>query len=775
MIWKFVFLLIFLLFTSTRAEISITTVDFLKEVGVDVNAAGPLLVQADPDRNRIVVANTLSSSVSILDGKNHSVMNIPIGKRVLQHLKSEALTLNKRTGDIYLISSKAFHIVSPETRSVKTIPTDVQFESIAVDEKTGNVFITGRESKAMGFYEAKSQVLKFRKWLNREEKLINLNQTPPPPIRKVIADNVLQRVVAIDGFSSTLFLFDPKNGKVMESRSIQLTGGGRWHLAGYNEKTHYLYIVVETDERKVIEAAKVDVTGEYEIIVQLPEYTEGVGISYNPKREEVYVPYDNHPSVHVVDFENGGQVEEIKIPAFGNDASAINVEDDILYIASWAHGEIDVIDLTKRKLTKRIEDLGIIPHMFTMSFNPKTNLLYFPKGATAVNGTFGAAVNVLDPVTEKCEKIHTGWAPIDFIEVVGRRSFLVFNTEDQLAEVDPDGHFEMHTLPYDYPIKATYSPEFNIYLSYGPHQSYWPTVYIWDAKNGILTIDKEDLSYYDRRIPRQAHEMALDTDGVLYFTQNNWGGEVQFLGRLLDEVRLFEPGQRIALGDTVVREITQRILEYDPEWHRMYLVRTGEGDDDSSILQVIDPDSQQVVKRILLGLTTTDLVFDDRNLYAVNFESNTVSIIDKQSFTIQEIETGDGPLKLCSCGGEVYVIHHLGNSIQEVKEDGKTFQLPFDGLPDNLFVWRDKVVITSHSSDGLFIMSFDPSDEVFTLLHQENYPYGDTRFDSGNVSFYVNGQFGDAIFSITQGKVDKDGRLWVTDFLSGKVFIFEGH
>ncbi|MFQ6618798.1 MAG: hypothetical protein ACE5QV_08940, partial [Fidelibacterota bacterium] len=35
------------------------------------------------------------------------------------------------------------------------------------------------------------------------------------------------------------------------------------------------------------------------------------------------------------------------------------------------------------------------------------------------------------------------------------------------------------------------------------------------------------------------------------------------------------------------------------------------------------------------------------------------------------------------------------------------------------------------------------------------------------------GQFGDALFAITRGRVDAGGRLWVTDFLSGKLFILE--
>ena len=101
------------------------------------------------------------------------------------------------------------------------------------------------------------------------------------------------------------------------------------------------------------------------------------------------------------------------------------------------------------------------------------------------------------------------------------------------------------------------------------------------------------------------------------------------------------------------------------------------------------------------------------------------------------------------------------------------YRLPYEGLPDNLFAWNGGVVITSHSSMALSIIRFDPDTEKFTLLHRQNYPYGDTRFDSGNVSFYMRGQFGDALFSITSGKTDASGRLWVSDFLSGRLFILE--
>jgi YVTN family beta-propeller protein len=767
-----VFLLLMAVPVCASAEYSVTEIDFLEKSGLEFNGAGPLLVQVDEARNRLITANTLSSSVSVIDCATGEVVNIPIAGRAFQHLKSESLTISAATGRIYLIGRNCFYIVDPDERSSRQITTGVQFESIAVDEKSGNVFMAGRESRKLGSYQASSGQLRMLDWLETEEELINLNATPPPPVRKVVADRSLGSIVAVDGLDPAIYIFDGKSGALKLSRPIALTAGGRWHLGGYNETSHHLYIVVETAERKVVEAARIDVTGSDDVIVPLPEYTEGVGVIYNRRREEVYVPYDNHPSVHVVDFGNGGELHEIMLPAYGNDGSAVDLESDTLYIASWAHGEIDVIDLEERKLVKRYPGLGIIPHMFTLAFNPNTGLVYFPKGASAVNGTFGSAISAFDPSTGEINKIYTGWAPIDLIEVESRGSFLVFNSEDTFAEVKADGSCETHRLPFDYPVRAVDSPEGDFYLSYGPHQSYWPAVYIWDAKNGVLTIDAGDLGLYDRRIPRQAHEMVLDRDGVLYFTQNSWGREEQFVGVMKDQVRLFNVNERLRLVDEVERETTQRILRYDETSHLLYLVRVGEMDEDPSVLQVIEPDSGRVLHRVEVGKTASDLVFDGEKIYLANFDSGSISVIDKADFSVAEVEAGEQPLKLCALAGSVYVIDHAGNRLIEVGGEG--WVLPTKGSPDNIFEWNGDLVITSHSSDRLFITSFDPGSGEFAVLHTLEYPYGDTSFDSGNVSFYLRGQFGDALFSITRGRTDSSGRLWISDFLSGKVCILSG-
>lgn len=766
-------LLLVLVCSRAFAQVSVRTVDFLETRGFSVNGAGPVLVRMDEARNRLIVANTLSSSVTVIDCETGTADNIPVGGRALQHLKNESLTLNRRTGEVYLIGARCFSVIHPDTRRAETVPTDVQFESVAVDERTGNAFLAGRESKEIALFKPGSRKLATKAWLEHREALINLNATPPPPIRKVVADGSLGQVFAVDGFTSTLFTLDARSAKVLASRSIPLASGGRWHLGGYDGETRSLFIVVETADRKVIQSAKIDAVGSNDIVVPMPGYTEGVGILYDPVRREVCVPYDNHPSVHVVSFENGGAIDEVAIPAYGNDASALDAENGILYVGSWAHGEVDVIDLNARRLVKRIEDMGIIPHMFAMAFNPRKNLVYFPKGASAVNGAFGAAVTALDPATEKTEKMLTGWAPIDLIEVPSRKSFFVFNSEDEFAEVRADGSYEIHKLPFDYPVRASPAPDGGVYLSYGPHQSYWPVVYIWGAKNGVLGIDTKDLGFYDRRIPRQAHEIVLDREGVAYFTQNNWGEEEQFIGILEDPVRLFDINRRIRLRDKVTREITQRILSYDAGRHALYLVKIGENDDDPSVLQVIDLEADSATHRVPLGRTATSLCDAGDKLFVSNFDSHTVSAIDKSSFAVETLATGKQPLRLCRLGSDVWVITHGDNSLERLTGELLSRKIPFRGAADNLISWNGKLVVTSHSDKALYIGEFDPANDSFTTLHRIDYPYGNTRFDTGNVSFYVRGQFGDALFALCEAKTDKDGRLWLTDFLSGKLFILE--
>jgi DNA-binding beta-propeller fold protein YncE len=754
---------------------TVRTVDFLSNLHLSVNGAGPLLVKADPDRNRVILVHTLTSSVSIIDGATHQVANIPLSGRVPQYFKAEALTLNRRLGTVFVLGNHCLHVVDPGRASAKTIPTTEQYESVAVEESSGLAVLAGRESRFLAVVDAAAGTVDRIPWTDWVEAAVNLNATPPPPFRKVVADAGLGRVFAVDGRTATLFEVDPNTRRILRQRPLALSAGGRWHLAGYNESAHALYLVTETVARVVVEAGRIDVTGGNDRIVRLPGLTEGVGITASAPRDELYIAYDNEPTVHVVDFKNDGALTEVALPAFGNDSAVVDETGGKLYIASWSRGEIDVVDLAKRKLDRRIEHLGIVPHMFSMAWNAANRRLYIPLGATAVNGSWGAALTELDPSSGETEKIRTGWAPVDLIQRPGHDSFLVFNSEDRMAEVSPDGTQQSRPLPRTYPLHAGPAPDGRVYLAYGHHQSYWPVVYIWGSRDGLLGLDPETWTWYDRRLPRQAHDMALDSAGRVYLLQNNWGKEEQFIAVLEDGVREWTPERRIRLGDELDRETTQRILRYDPELERLYIVRIAETDDQPGVFQAVDLRTRRVLHRALVGRTPTDLVVTAEAIFVANFDSDTVTRISRRDFVRREIAVGHQPLKLAAAGDRVLVLHHGERTLGAIDADGSFSRcdVPGEGRLDNLSVCGDTAFLTSHAPDAGEILAMPATGGTVTPVHRFAYPFGETGFDSRNTAFFMPGQFGDALFEITRLRTDSAGRVWITDFLSGRLFILQ--
>ena len=83
------------------------------------------------------------------------------------------------------------------------------------------------------------------------------------------------------------------------------------------------------------------------------------------------------------------------------------------------------------------------------------------------------------------------------------------------------------------------------------------------------------------------------------------------------------------------------------------------------------------------------------------------------------------------------------------------------------------MIITVHNPRELKVIEFDPATEKFTTMHTFKYPYGEVGYDTNNNSFYLSGQFGDGIYELNKIKTDSQGRIWITDFLSGRLFMIK--
>ena len=289
-----------------------------------------------------------------------------------------------------------------------------------------------------------------------------------------------------------------------------------------------------------------------------------------------------------------------------------------------------------------------------------------------------------------------------------------------------------------------------------------------------MGIGGKDLAYYDRRIPRLAQAMALSPAGALYALQNNWGDEKQFYVVLADEVRSPNQGDmRVELEDTVSRETTQRLVAYDPDRDWLLAARVGEKDEDPGILLVVDAKTGKVLKRLEVGPTPTGLAVDRDSIYVLSFDADILSVIRKADFSRRDLPCGDQPLKLALAEGVPYVINHGDNTLSELGPQGRLHRIPFPGRPDQIAGHDGLLLITSHSPGELFIISFDPRSKKFSLLHREKYPFGETGFGGNNSSFFVRGQFGDCLYDLSKIRTDALGRIWVSDFLSGKLFILD--
>jgi hypothetical protein len=244
---------------------------------------------------------------------------------------------------------------------------------------------------------------------------------------------------------------------------------------------------------------------------------------------------------------------------------------------------------------------------------------------------------------------------------------------------------------------------------------------------------------------------------------------------------------RVELEDTVSRETGQRLLEYDAATDWLLLARVGEKDGDPGILQVINAKNGKTVKRLEVGVTPTALAVDGENIYITGFDSNTLTVINKGDFSLRTLACGRQPLKIALAGGAVFVINHGDNTLCEFRLETpkgtaamkpewrpRAHRIPFPGRPDQAVWCQGRLWIASHSADELLLFTFDPATTKFTLRHREKYPYGEPGFAGNNSSFFLRGQYGDGIYDLCRVRAGAGTSVWVSDFLSGKVFVFDG-
>ncbi len=775
-------LILFFMIATVQAESpvrkNVVEVDFLKSLNLKYNAQGPHVLKADPVNRRIIIACVNSSVLAVIDDRTSAVQTIPIGTRMPRRFHSPSLAIDAGRHQVYLAGEKQVVEVNLQTEKSRQIALPADFETVAVDPTTGRAFLSGRNSGELVVITPEETKIKRIPYGLALPPLPWKAATPAPPIRNVLVNADKREVYIVDGANSELITFHADKLKLLKRRKLAIPTYTRWHQVGFDTQNGRIYFVLEDSNRVCAQALRIDTQQGQDITINLSgRYREPQGASCSINREEIYIPYDNHPFVQVVKFTQPAQVDSIDVPRFGMNASAVDEFRNRLWVTNWAQGTLYLIDLLTRKLVYTIPQFPIYPHTNHLAYIPASGNLYIPSGATMVNGTFGASVTEFKTLRNEFVEIQTGWGPVSMAPRPESDAFYVFSSDRQFASVAPDGQFTQHLLPYPYAHEAKLSPDSqSVYVAYGPHSSFWPTFYIGSTRNGILQIGKEPAELKDIILDRLAQGIEFDKMGNLWALQNTWGKENPFLSYFPVSGEMW---QRVTLEDPVENECVFRLLKSDPEWNLLYVVLVGERNNEPGRLHIIDTRKLTEFLALPVGINPTDLCVQPKTneIIITSFDSDSVTFIERGFFQMKRMYSGKQPIACAADAsrGLTYILNHGSKSLTIYDKQISHVPLPAEYLPNNILVDENSgtVFITAHQANQMKLLTYDPDSKQVSTLLGRAYPYGEVTFEQSNSAFAERAQWADAIFRITQMQIDAQKRLWVTDYLAGKLWIVQ--
>jgi len=771
-------LIIILIEFSVPGLAKITEVDLLQHGGLDANALGPQVIVFDPTHRRLVVACVNSSSLSLIEAGTHRITNIPLPVRMPRRLHFQSVVIDSTTGQVFLAADKKLVIVDPESRTSQAIDLPGDFTSLAVDGTTGRVFLVGRDSGDVRVVDPNTQKISKINWTEPLPPPAWLVATPPPPVRKILVDANLREGYLIDGANRRLVVVDLDHLTIRRQREIRAEDGcPRWHLAGADWSNHWIYLALEAENRAARQVVRLNVLQNTDEIIDLPQMSrEPQGICASIKRQEVYIPLDNHPYLLVAHFNSSPAADSMAVPRFGMDAAVVDDHRDQLWVTNWAQGTLYRIDLKTQKLDYIIPHFPVFPHMNHLALDAVTGDLFVPTGAAAVNGTFGASITVFNTFRNEFKHLPIGWGPVSLARQPQSDAVYVFGSDQEFAQIQPDGKVAFFNLPQPYAVQAVNSPDGKaVFVAYGPHSSIWPEPYIASTRHGIFRLGPNPHEITDLRTDRLAQKIAFDRQGKLWALQNTWGFENPFVMIFAPD----QPWQRLFLPDKMENEANFRLLVPDPERDQMYLVRVGDQAQQPGVLYIARTCPPEILTTIPLGLTPTDLCVQSatNQIFISNFDSDSVTVIQRDDFSVSHRAAGRRPLVVGANPktAEIFVVNHLARTVSVWGAADRTIQLPGEAFPNNLRVDvpNNRLLITAHAPDHFALIEILPATGKVKTLFKKKFPYGEITFDQANSAFGERAQWGDAIFRLTDLLQDARGRWWMSDYLSGKVWIWE--
>ncbi len=251
---------------------------------------GPLGIAVNPDTNFVYVANTISNTISVIDGKRNVVATIKVGN------EPQAVAINANANIIYVVNyeSNSVSVIDGSTNSVvKTIMVGDRPSSVAVNPSTGMIYITNIDSVSVIDGSTNSVV----KTIMEGDAPWNIAVNPSTNmiyVTRFIHDSVS----VIDGSTNSVVkTIDVAHG----TPGIDAHGPSGIDL---NPFTNMIYVTATVSDSVSV----IDGTTNNVVMTMRVGY-KPLGIAVNPSTNMIYVVNSRSNSLSVID---GKSVEEKK-------------------------------------------------------------------------------------------------------------------------------------------------------------------------------------------------------------------------------------------------------------------------------------------------------------------------------------------------------------------------------------------------------------------------------------------------------------------------------
>jgi YVTN family beta-propeller protein len=329
---------------------------------IDVGSR-PYNTAVNPATNRVYVTNSDSNTVSVIDGKTNEVLNVSVGE------SPRGLDINPITNTIYVANSlsKTISVIDGNTsrvvqnHAVGNTPVDV-----AINPETNLVYVANADDNTVSVVDGKAS--------SNSTAASSLIPVQKGPVDIAINPNNNTIYVAnADSDSVSVIDIDGNTAKVVESLRV----GDSPRSISINPETNLVY-VANADDNTV---SVVDGNGNG-IIQTLAAGNSPRGVSINPKTNILYTANANDYTVTVMNLTSYIPIS-IQVGETPYDV-AVDSETNRVYVTNADSDTVSVIDGKANRVVKNLP-VGKVP--IGVAINPKTGMVYV---ANSVSNTISA-------------------------------------------------------------------------------------------------------------------------------------------------------------------------------------------------------------------------------------------------------------------------------------------------------------------------------------------------------------------------------------------------